>query len=270
MGLLDKLLGKKSSLEDEYLDGLVQLGALVVRRPPRGVRLRTLAAAQQIDRVVRRHQAELKEIETQMEAEEARIMAEAEAEAAEKPELEALVRQNRAGILNIDRKITTLSKQLKAKRANFKYFVRQLEAQEAKVKKLEDDGRFEEAEAERQQLKRVRLDHMRQQSALQDLEEEIEAYLDSEGSAGEGMRAKLRLEEIEENERNRDKVLNEVLGALDRQADTVEAKLKESQEAPEDALAALGEEVYAARIRDPAYEQVYEVLDPIAAELAGS
>ncbi|MDF1563523.1 MAG: hypothetical protein P1V51_10795 [Deltaproteobacteria bacterium] len=269
MGFLGKLFGGGGGggVEDDYFDALIQLGELVSRRPPRGVRLRHAAAVAQIQRVVQARRTELQSIDGQMEAEERRIMEQAEAEAREKPDLEAMVRVSRAGILNLDRKVSSLRKQLVAKRANFKYFVKQLEAQEAKVQRLEDEGHFEQAEAEREQLKRVRLDHMRQESSLADIEEEIEAYLDGEGAAGEGMRAKIRLEEIQENEQNRDKVLKEILGELDKKAEELEGLVRDAEEQYEDALAALGEEVYAARLQDPQYEQVYAILDPLAAQL---
>lgn len=269
MGFFSKLLGGGggNSVEDDYFDALIQLGELVVHRPPRGVRLRHTASVSQIQQVVSARRTELDQIDGEMEREEHRILSEAESEEAEKPELEASMRQNRAGILNLDRKVSTLRKQLIAKRANFKYFVKQLEAQEEKVERFEEAGRFEDAETEKEQLKRVRLDHMRQQSSLQDLEEEIEMHLDGEGTAGEGMRAKIRMEEIEENTRGRDKLLKETLGALDQRAEELEGEIKDSEEALEEALAQLGEEVYAARIRDAQYEQVYAILDPLAAAL---
>ncbi len=269
MGFFSKILGGGggASIEDEYFDALIQLGELVARRPPRGVRLRHTASVSQIQQVVSARRTELDQIDGEMEREEHRILGEAESEEAEKPDLAASMRQNRAGILNLDRKVSLLRKQLIAKRANFKYFVKQLEAQEEKVDRHEEAGRFEEAEAEREQLKRVRLDHMRQDSALQDIEEEIEMALEGEGAAGEGMRAKIRMEEIEENAKGRTKLLKETLGALNQRAEDLEGEIKDSEDALEEALAQLGEEVYAARIRDAQFEQVYAVLDPLAAEL---
>ncbi|RMG20334.1 MAG: hypothetical protein D6729_03095 [Deltaproteobacteria bacterium] len=267
MGLLSRLFGGGKSLEDEYFEALVALGEAVVASPPRGVRLRHLPAALKAAEAMQNRRIELEMLEQAMEEEEAEHLALCAEEDAEIPELEERIASNPAGIANIERKIGALKKQLIAKQANMKYFVRQFEAQQEKVDKLTQIGEFEKANAEKEILKKVRIDLMRQESSLKDIEDQIEVYLAGEGEAGDAMRAKLRYEEIQRERAERERELEETLELLDQQADAKEAEIEEMKEAYEEAMAAVGEEVYAARL--PQFAEHYRVLDPIAAELAG-
>ncbi len=268
MGLLDKLLGKRG-LEDQYFDALAALGELAVRYPPRGLRLRNLSAVRKAQEALRNRQLELQLIEQSMEEEEAQAATLTEQENAERPELQALVDANRGSVINIEKNITALKKTLIARETNMKYFDRQLEAQEDKVEKLHETGEFEAEGAEREILKKVRLDHMRQTSELANIKEQIEAFLKGEGRGGEAMRAKLRIEEIERAQGRRDDDLKEALGALDAQAVAKEEEIARTEEALAEALAMVGEEIYAARIADPRYQQRFAEIDPIAQALAG-
>lgn len=268
MGLFDKLLGGKRKIEDEYYDALVQLGTVAAQYPPRGARLRTLGGVRQIQQVLESRRLELQMIEKSMEDAEAQAAAEAAAEDAEKPDLQKLVDVHKAAITHIERKIAALKKNLIARQANMKYWDRQLEAQEGKVRGLHEAGEFEKEAAEREILKKVRLDHMRQNSELDLINDEIEIHLKGAGLAGDGMRAKLRLEEIDRNAVDREKELNESLEALDRQATEKEKEIGRTEEALADALAALGEEIYASRFPDPHYQAYYQAVDPLAQALA--
>lgn len=270
MGFLDKLLGGGGpSIEDEYFDALVELGELVVQRPPRSVRLRRLPGVEQTQQVLEKRQKELQRIEQKMEHSTSKSDREAEEESAELPDLEATIHENRAGIANVERKVSALSKELKAKKANFKYFVLQVEAQQKKVDDLDEAGKFEKADGERRQLKHVKLEHMRQESGLRDLEEDIEMTLSAEGRFGDGVRAKMRREEIQENTESRDKDLRTLMEEIDRDAVDKEGQIADADDAYAEALAAVGEEVYGQRIEDPRFTALYAALDPLAQQLTG-
>ena len=240
-----------------------------MRYPPRGLRLRNLAAVRTSQEALRNRQLELQLIEQSMEEEEAQAATLTEQENAERPELQALVDANRGAVINIEKNITALKKTLIAREANMKYFDRQLEAQEDKVEKLHEIGEFESEAAEREILKKVRLDHMRQTSELANIQDQIEAFLKGEGRGGEAMRAKLRIEEIERAQGRRDDDLKEALEALDAQAVAKEEEIGRTEEVLVEALALVGEEIYAARIANPRYQQRFAEIDPIAQALAG-
>jgi hypothetical protein len=266
MGLFDKLLGKEK-VEDEYFEILAELGQLVVAAPPRGVRLSRMGAVTRAADVLQNRRLELQLLEQAMDEEEHKLASANAAEDQERPGLEAMVKANKAAIATLERRVAAIKKNLVGRQANMRYFVRALEAQERKVEALEEAGEDEKAESERQVLKKQRLDRMRQERMLEEAEEEMEMQLQGEGRAGEGMRAKLRLEEIEQTQKERDEEFRKSLEELDRQATAKEAQITETEEAVAEALADLGAEVYALRVPDPRFEALYAELDPLAKKL---
>lgn len=192
-----------------------------------------------------------------------------EEEDQERPEHERLVQQNRAAIVTLEKRLLAIKKNFISRQANMRYFERSLEMQERKVTDLDEAGEDEKAQDEREVLKKMRLDRMRQERQLLDAEEEMEMHLQGEGRAGEGLRAKMRLEEIDEIQRERDEELNETLEDLDRQATAKEKQITETEEALSEALAEVGAEVYAMRLPSPDYQELYEELDALSAKLGG-
>ncbi|MFW5878680.1 MAG: hypothetical protein ACOCVR_02575 [Myxococcota bacterium] len=268
MGILDKLLGRDKN-EDLYFDLLVELGQIVVSAPPRGVRLSRMVGVNRAADVLQNRRLELQFIEQAMEEEEQKVLAANEAEDREKPEHEQLVQANRAAILTLEKRLTALKKNLSARQANMRYFLRALDAQEKKIAQLEEAGEDEKAAAERELFKKFRLDRMRQERQLIEAEEEMAMQLQGEGRAGEGLRAKMRLEEIEQTQKEREEELNEILADLDRQATAKEKQIVETEEALSEALAEVGAEVYALRLDDPRYREIFAELDDLARKLGG-
>jgi hypothetical protein len=268
MGLFDKLLGRDKN-EDIYFDLLMELGQTVVSAPPRGVRLSRMVGVTRAADVLQNRRLELQLIEQAMEEEEQKVLATNAAEDAEKPKHEQFVEQNRTAILTLERRLAVIKKNFISRQANMRYFNRSLEAQERKIKLLEEAGEDEKAKQEREVLKKQRLDRMRQERQLMEAEEEMEMHLSGEGRAGEGLRAKIRLEELEQTQRERQQELTAVLQDLDRQAGAKEKQIAETEEALSEALAEVGAEVYALRVPDPRYQEIFAELDALSRKLGG-
>ncbi len=267
MGLLDKLFGREKT-EEAYFDLLVELGQLVVASPPRSVKLTRMVGVTRAADVLQQRRAELQQIEEQMEDEEQRVQAENEAEDRERPECKRLIEINRAAIPTIEKRVAALRKSITSRQANLRYFLRAMEAQEQKIASYEEADEYEKAESEREVLKKQRLDRMRQERGLLEAQEEMEMHLQDEGRAGEGLRAKMRLEEIDENQRERSEALRATLKELDKRAVEKEGQIAETEEALAEALAEVGAEVYALRHRDRRFEEIYPELDALAAKLS--
>ncbi len=266
MGLLDKLLGR-NKYEDAYFDLLVELGQLVVSSPPAGVRLSRMVSVNRAADVLQNRRLELELLEQAMEEEEQKALAETEEENRERPKHEQMVEKNRAAILTLEKRLSSIKKNLISRQANMRYFVRALEAQERKVAAYEEAEEQEKASAEREVLKKMRLDRMRQERHLIEAEEEMDMHLQGEGRAGEGMRAKLRLEEIQQIQKERDEHLDSTLEELDRQAQAKETEIAETEEALAEALAEVGAEVYERRLPRSDYQEIYAELDTLAEKL---
>jgi chromosome segregation ATPase len=180
----------------------------------------------------------------------------------EKASLQPVVARFQKLVDAVDAKAKDARKRLAKKRLSLRAFRLDVESLEKRQEVL-DRSSPEAAAAGRERLKKVRLALLREQREIEELEREIDTILaPQEGSPGErALLAHRRILSMDDELASKQAEKAQTLAALDAAVVQKEDEVRAAEELLERALRALGEEVYAMRIADPALTPLYPKLD---------
>jgi hypothetical protein len=250
---------------ESYNELMFQLGDLARERlvnrpnPPRSLE-RVLRA----EEVLLQRQQEVQDLEAQMNEQDAAFREFAEQAAAEKAEQELVVRRWKRAVDAIQGRVKDLRKKLAAARADLRYGQKALKIAEEK------HGNFEmtapepaKLELSKQNLKKLRLQHMRAQRNTEEMEIQFnQVFAVAPGHPGaEGILAHKRILDLEDEEVARKDACEVALAELDQVIAQKEEETKAAEEYLDQATFLLAEECYADRVADPALAALYPRLD---------
>jgi hypothetical protein len=250
---------------ESYDDLIFQLGDLarerLVNKP---------TAPRAMDRVLRaedalvQRQQEVQDLEAQMNEEDAAYQDFLANAQAEKEESEQIAKQFRKAVDAIQGRVKDLRRKLGQVRGDVRYGEKALKITEKKHGDLEmtnpDPAKLE---VSKQNIKKLRLQHMRQQRNSEELEVQFNAVFEVRPGqpGGAGITAHKRVLDLEDEMVARKEDLDTLLAELDETIGAKEEELKAAEEYLDQALFMLGEEVYSQRIPDPALAAFYPRLD---------
>ncbi len=207
-------------------------------------------------------QAEMKALEDQIAEQDQALTEFKEACDSEFAELEVLVNKFKKSVDAAEGKVKGLRSKIASKEADLRYSKFAMKREEDRVKEWEETGEGEKAAAGQANLKRMRLDLMRRQREINDMREEMDKIMNPESGIGsEGIRARRRIMELEDQLTAREEEYNQAVTDLQDQISAKQEEANAAQEYYDKSLAILGEDVYQARIPDPALSAVYIKLD---------
>lgn len=250
---------------ESYNDLIFQLGDLARERLANKP-----TAPQSMQRVFRAEEAliarqdELAALEQQMNEEDVayqEYLAEIEAE---REGLNATVKRYRRAVDAIEGRVKELRKKLATKRADVRYGAVNLKKEEGKLKDLEMTSRDPRVvEVARQNLKKMRLAHMRGSREIEDMEHDLATALTPEpGQPGaDGILAHGRLLQIEDESTQRKADFDQFMQDLDQAIAEKEQEVAAAEDYLDQALFLLGEECYAQRVADTQLAVLYPKID---------
>ncbi len=212
--------------------------------------------------VVRRD--ELAALEQQMNDEDAAWQAYLAEVAEERAGHEVVVKRFKKAVDAIEGRVKELRKKTAARRADLRYGATSLKKEDQRLADLEmttqDTAKLEIA---RQNLKKLRLAHLRGQRELEQLQADLDVVLTPRpGQPGaEGILAHKRLLELEDETAARKQDFEALMGELDQAIAEKEQEVLAAEDYMDQALFLLGEECYAARIADPELSVLYPRID---------
>ncbi len=252
--------------KENYNDLIFELGDLARehladrQHPPRAME----HVYEMEDALVARRE-ELAGIEEQMNAEDGAYQAFLDQQEEEKAGLKATVTKWRVAVAGVEGRSRDLKKKLSTQRATLRYQKMSLKTSEAKHKDLEvrEAHEIKKVALSRENLKKLRLQIMRMQRDLEDLEYEFKQVLTPRpGQPGaQGVLAHKRILEMEDEAEQRQADHEERMKELDEQAAAKDEEVKLAEEDLDGTLFELGEEAYAERIPHPSLNPVYARLD---------
>ena len=222
---------------------------------PRGTE-RVLKAAEAYEQ----RQIELAGIEAAMAYNEFREACEEEAD-----ECRAVIERFKKAVAIAESKAKSLEAKLVSKRKDVAAARKALSKIEEQIQQWEADGMPEKAAGVRPSLKRAKLDVMKGSRACDEMQVEYDKIMNPEvGPGAEGIRARRRELDLEQQLEERTEAYNERIGELNEDAAARDEEAKAAQQYYEQAIMLLGEEVYRARVPDPALVVFYPRLDKLA------
>jgi DNA repair exonuclease SbcCD ATPase subunit len=254
-------MGKGNS----YNDLIFQLGDLARERLPNKP-----SCPPSMQRVYRAEDAlvgrqdELAALEQQMNDEDAAWQEYQGALADERAKLGQVVKRYHRAVEAIEGRVRELRKKLATRKADHRYGAGSIKKEEAKLADLEmtvDDA--QKLAIAKDNMKKLRLAHMRQGRELEDMEAELEhALTPKPGQPGaDGILAHKRLLELEDEEEVRKEEFDALMAELDQAIAEKEQEVLAAEDYLDQALFLLGEECYAQRIADPALAALYPRID---------
>ncbi|XXF81002.1 hypothetical protein P2318_14940 [Myxococcaceae bacterium GXIMD 01537] len=251
--------------KESYNDLVFQLGDLARDRLPGKPNCpRTMDRVYRAEKALVARREELAALEQQMNDEDAALNDFLAQQDQERIKHENLVAKWKKLVDTIDGKVRTTRKQLAAKRAEARYAKEGLDALEAKIKDMEEEGADARAiNASRENLKKNRLNTMRMGRAVEDLEYEVKALLTPEpGKPGAvGIQAFKRLMDMEDEAEERKRQNERTMADLDAGIASKEEEIRAAEDYLDQALFLLGEDVYSQRIPDAQLAPFYPRLD---------
>jgi chromosome segregation ATPase len=224
-----------------------------------------------IDRVYKaeeqleKYQSEVQDIQAQIAEQEQALTEFKQACDAEFAELEVLVNKFKRSVDGAEGKVKGMRSKLASMEADLRYSKLSTKREEDRVKDWEETGEGEKAAAGHTNLKRLRLDIMRRQREINDMREEIDKVMNPQSGIGaEGIRARRRIMELEDQLTVREEEFNQAVTALQEQLNVKQEELNGAQDYYDKSIAILGEDVYQARIADPALSALYPKLDRLS------
>jgi DNA repair exonuclease SbcCD ATPase subunit len=184
----------------------------------------------------------------------------------ERSEKAALVKRFKRAVDSIEGKVKELRKKLGQRRAEQHYSEAALKTEEKRMADLEMSGSAQALGVARENLKKLRVGHLRRAREIQDLERELSmALTPAPGQAGaEGILAHGRLLEIEDELQEREQEFEALMEELDQAIAIKEQEVAAAEDYLDQALFLLGEECYSLRIADPALAALYPRIDRAA------
>lgn len=250
---------------ESYNDLIFQLGDLARERLANKP-----TAPQSMQRVFRAEEAlvarqdELAALEQQMNDEDVAYQDYLAQVEQEKAGLNNMVKRYRKAVDAIEGRVKDLRKKLATKKADVRYGALGLKKEEQKLKDLEMTARDPSVvDMARQNMKKLRLTHMRATREIEDMEHDLSLSLTPEaGQPGaEGILAHKRLLEIEDETNQRKADFDDLMAELDQAIAAREEEITAAEDYLDQALFLLGEECYAQRIADAALAAMYPKID---------
>ena len=177
---------------------------------------------------------------------------------------QAVVKRFKKAVDAIEGRVKDLRKKTAARRADLRYQASALKKEEQRLADLEmttqDGAKLENA---RQNLKKLRLAHLRGQRELEQLQAELDVVLTPKpGQPGaEGILAHKRLLELEDQTATRRQEFEQLMAELDQAIAEKEQEVLAAEDYLDQALFLLGEQCYAARVADPELAVLYPRID---------
>lgn len=251
--------------KETYNDLIFQLGDLarerLAHKPNTAQSIQRVFRAEEVVEARRRALAEL---EQQMNEEDA-AQRDWEADLAEeRAQLSATVKRFKRAVDAIEGRVKELRKKLAACKADVRYGAQNLKREERRLKDLEMTTQDEmKLDVARQNLKKLRLVHLRLQRQIEDLQGDLDrALTPAPGQPGaEGIHAHRRLLELEDETAARKAEFEERMQVIDRAIEEKEKEIAAAVEYLDQALFLLGEECYTNRVADPALAALYPRID---------
>jgi chromosome segregation ATPase len=226
------------------------------------------ACPKSIDRVYKaeeqlsQRQGEAKDIEEQIAEQDQALTEFREACDAEFAEHEVVVTKFKKSVDAAEGKVKGLRSKIAGKEADLRYSKLSMSKEEERVKNWEETGEGEKAVAGKENLKRLRLDLLRRQKEITELREDMDKIMNPEtGIGAEGIRARRRIMDLEDQLTVREEDYERVVAELQDQLAAKQDEVNAAQEYYDKSIAILGEDVYKARIPDPALSAIYPKLD---------
>jgi predicted nucleic acid-binding Zn-ribbon protein len=136
---------------------------------------------------------------------------------------------------------------------------------ENQIAQWESDGLIEKAQASRTAIKQAKLDVMKRTRECDEMQVEYDSIMNPKAGPGaEGIRARRRELDLELQLEERTDAYNDRITELNDLAAAKDEEVKAAEQYYEQALMLLGEEVYRARVSDPALAVFYPKLDRLA------
>lgn len=252
---------------ETYDELIFQLGDIARERLPNKV-----SCPNSMQRVFRAEEAlvarqdELAALEQQMNDEEANYDEWLAWLAAERETHGAVVKRYKKAVDTIEGRVKELRKKVATRKADHRYGALGLEKEEKKLADLEmaatDGARLEDA---RQNMKKLRLAHMRLTREIEQLEADLARVLTpAPGQPGaDGILAHKRMLELQDEADGRKEEYEALMKDLDQAIAQKEQEVAAAEDYLDQALFLLGEECYATRIPDPALAALYPKLDKV-------
>jgi DNA repair exonuclease SbcCD ATPase subunit len=252
--------------KESYNDLIFELGDLARERLAEKPNTpRSMDRVFKAEDVVLAQRDELKGLEEQLNEEDASFNDFLEAQEAEREEQKEIVKKWRAAVAGLEVRSRDLRKKISTAKATLRYErVNQKRAEERhKELELRESHDERKVSLSRELIKKTRLQLMRKQRNIEDMEHEFETLLTPRpGQPGaQGILAHKRLLEMEDEAETR-KADHEVrMQELDQQIAAKEEEVQAAEDYLDQAVFLLGEEVYGARINDPVLAPMYLRLD---------
>jgi hypothetical protein len=184
---------------------------------------------------------------------------------AERNEQKEIVKKWRAAVAGLEGRSRDLRKKISTQKATVRYEKISLKRMEERHKDLELRESHDQRKVamSRDTLKKSRLHTMRKQRDIEELEREFETLLTPRpGQPGaQGILAHKRLLEMEDEAETRKAEHEQRMQDLDGLIGVKEEEVQAAEDYLDQAVFLLGEEVYGARINDPALAPFYPRLD---------
>jgi len=252
--------------KESYNDLIFELGDLARERLAEKPNCpRSMDRVFKAEDVVLAQRDELKALEDELNTEDASYKDFLEAQEAEKNEQKEIVKKWRAAVAGIEVRSRDLRKKISSAKATLRYEKVNQKRAEERHKDLEFRESHNESKIamSRELIKKTRLQLMRKQRNIEDMEHEFETLLTPRpGQPGaQGILAHKRLLEMEDEAETRKAEHEQRMEELDKAVAAKEEEVQAAEDYLDQAVFLLGEEVYGARINDPMLAPVYLRLD---------
>ncbi|HEY3447688.1 MAG TPA: hypothetical protein VGK67_15135 [Myxococcales bacterium] len=250
---------------DTYADLIFKLGDVAYERlwnkpSAPGVIEKVIKAAEAYEA----RQVELKELEQSMDAEEVSYNEFRDACAQEDEECQALVEKHAKAVSLAESKAKAIESKLVSRRKDVGASRIALAKFEKQVKDMEELGEADKARTARLNLKQSKLDLMKRSRDCDDMQTEYDKIMNPEvGPAAEAIRARRRQKDLEMQLEERTEAYNNTITQLGDEAAAKDNEIQAAKGYFDKLLYMLGEQVYQARIPDPALSAFYPKIDRV-------
>jgi hypothetical protein len=255
--------------KESYDDLVLQLGDLArehlaqVKSPPRSIQ-----AVFDAEEVLLHLRDELETMDAEMNQCDRDYRDFLERQKAELLEQREITKKWRTAVVGVEARSRDLRKTLSAQKAAHRYQRKSLNRAEDKHNDLElrEGHNDRKILLSKENLKKMRLQIMRHKRQLEEIEWELNQVLTPRaGQPGaQGILAHKRILEMEDEAEEKKAEFDDAMEGFDQAIAAKEAEAKEAEELLDDALFALGEECFAARVRHPALNPLYSKLEQLA------
>lgn len=250
---------------DNYDDLIFTLGDIAYERYwNRPGDLKSIDLVIQAAEKLENYQLELQEIEASMDEEEEAYKEFQAAVEAESAECQELIEKHIKPVKLAESKAKAIESTLVTKRKDLGVARQNLSKLDKQIKQWEADGYLDKAKENRMRYKNLKMDFLKRNRECEELQEQYESIMNPDSGPGvEGIRARRRQIDLDQQMDERADEYNERIQELEDQATTAERNASEAQREYEDRVMDLGEEVYGKRIADPALAALYPRIDKL-------